>query len=330
MGLEAKVKIQTTEGISFEGHDEISILDSALSSGHVFEYSCKNGQCGVCKTALIEGEVVEIQPQIALTEKDRKQQNILTCCCAPKTGIIIDAEELSALEGIEVKTLPARIHTIEQVSEHIVAVQLRLPPSANLKFLEGQFIDVLACGVRRSYSIASTVNEQFLTLYIKKLEGGVLSQYWFHDAKKNDLIRIEGPKGSFFFREPKKKVVFLATGTGIAPVKAILDKLESQAERYEYISFSLLWGNRYMDDFFWQPSYAKLKLNFVPVLSRPQAQWGGRSGYVQDAFIEENTSLELTQVYACGSLQMIQSASEKLIKKGLHKKCFYADAFVSS
>ena len=324
------MKINTEEGISFEGYEDISILDSALLSRHVFEYSCKNGQCGVCKTKLIEGEIVEIQPQLALTEKDRKQQNILTCCCAPKTDIIIDAEELSALAGIEVKTLPARIHTIEQVSEHVVVIQLRLPPSANFKFLEGQFIDVLACGVRRSYSIASTANEQFLTLYIKKLEGGVLSQYWFYNAKPNDLVRIEGPKGSFFFREPKEKVVFLATGTGIAPVKAILDKLESQAGMYDRVSFSLFWGNRYMDDFFWQPSYTKLNFNFVPVLSRPQVQWSGQTGYVQDVFIAENTPLEFTQVYACGSLQMIQSASEKLIKQGLNKKYFYADAFVSS
>ena len=324
------MKVQTVKGVSFEGGGDISILDSALASGHVFEYSCKNGQCGVCKAELIEGEVVEIQPQIALSEIDKEHSNILTCCCAPKTNIIIDAEELSVLKGIEVKTLPARVHVIEQVSEHIVAVQLRLPPSANLKFLEGQFIDVLACGVRRSYSIASTVNEQLLTLYIKKLEGGVLSQYWFYDVKQNDLIRIEGPKGSFFFREPMKRVIFLATGTGIAPVKAILDKLESQAEIYENISFSLLWGNRYIDDFFWEPSYVKLKLNFIPVLSRPQSRWGGRTGYVQDVFIEEDTSLEFTQIYACGSLQMIQSASEKLIEKGLDKKCFYADAFVSS
>ncbi|MBN4060621.1 2Fe-2S iron-sulfur cluster binding domain-containing protein [bacterium AH-315-I20] len=322
--------IKTKEGIVLEGNSTVSILDTALQNKHIFEYSCKNGQCGVCKTTLVSGDVVELQAQQALTEEDRSKRKILTCCCAPTTDIVIDAEELSALKDIEIKTLPARIQSIEKVSEHIVVVQLRLPPTAQMKFLEGQFIDVLACGVRRSYSIASTADEALITLYIKKLEGGVLSQYWFEDAKPNDLLRIEGPKGSFFFRESKKEIVFLATGTGIAPVKAMLDKLESQAELYQGISFLLFWGNRYGDDFFWEPNYNALNLNYVPVLSRGNSAWEGKTGYIQDILLETHEVSTDMQVYACGSLAMIQSASKVLIDHGLDEASFYSDAFVSS
>ena len=323
--------IKTLEGIKLEGSGVSSILESALHSGHAFEYSCKNGQCGVCKTTLLEGEVVELQAQIALTETDKENKRILTCCCAPQADILIDAEELSALRGIEIKTLPARINNILQITDHIVEVELRLPPTAGFNFLEGQFIDVLGPeGVRRSYSIANSTNEKTIKLFIKKVENGVLSQYWFNEAKENDLLRIEGPKGSFFFREAKKNKIFMATGTGIAPVKSILDKLAETPEIFSGNSFSLYWGNRRVEDFFWSPNYSSLNLNYVPVLSKENEAWQGRVGYIQDIIIEDGLAMEDTQVYACGSLQMIESASSLLATNGLEEKKFYADAFVSS
>jgi len=323
--------IKTQEGIEFEGSDASSILESALHSSHAFEYSCKNGQCGVCKTTLLEGEVVELREQITLTQADRKSKKILTCCCAPTTDILIDAEELSALQGIEIKTLPARINNVLEITDYIVEVELRLPPTASFNFLEGQFIDVIGPeGVRRSYSIANHANEKTIKLFIKKVENGVLSQYWFHEAKANDLLRIEGPKGSFFFRQPERNIIFMATGTGIAPVKSILDKLAETPDVFSAIYFSLYWGNRRVEDFFWSPSYSSLNLNYVPVLSKENDLWHGRLGYIQDMVIEDSLSMGDTQVYACGSLQMIESASILLVEKGLEEKQFYADAFVSS
>jgi len=325
------MEIKTTEDIVFTGNVDTSILDSALSQGHVFEYSCKNGQCGVCKTTLLKGKVVELQAQQALTGADKAAKKILTCCSAPQTDILIDTEELNALCGIEVKTLPARIASMTKHSEHIIEVKLRLPPTASFQFLEGQYIDVIGSNaVRRSYSIANAVSQKNITLFIKKVEAGVLSKYWFEEAQENDLLRIEGPKGSFFFREPAKQIVFLATGTGIAPIKSILDKLVQDAEQYKNVSFSLYWGNRSQEDFFWQPEYTALNLKFVPVLSRADALWQGKEGYIQDVFIADDMGYSDMQVYACGSLAMINSAKEVLMKNGLLEKHFYADAFVSS
>jgi len=325
------MEIKTTENIVFTGNVDTSILDSALSQSHVFEYSCKNGQCGVCKTTLLKGEVVELQVQQALTEADRAAKKILTCCSAPQTDILIDTEELSALCGIEVKTLPARIASMTKHSEHIIEVELRLPPTASFQFLEGQYIDVIGPNaVRRSYSISNAASQKNITIFIKKVEAGVLSTYWFNEAQENDLLRIEGPKGSFFFREPAQQVVFLATGTGIAPVKSILDKLLQDAEQYKNVSFSLYWGNRYQEDFFWEPEYTALNLKFVPVLSRADGLWQGKVGYIQDVFIADDMGYLDMKVYACGSLQMIESAHQKLVQAGLDDKYFHSDAFVSS
>ena len=165
---------------------------------------------------------------------------------------------------------------------------MRLPPTANLTFLEGQYIDISGPqGIRRSYSIANSASGKLLKIWIKKVEGGAFSQYWFNEAKANDLVRIEGPKGSFFFREPKLNIIFMATGTGIAPVKSILDKLAETPDVFSAVSFSLYWGNRNVDDFFWQPSYTSLNLNYTPVLSKENEAWQGRVGYIQDIVIED-------------------------------------------
>ena len=323
--------IKTPEDIVFEGNSMMSILESALSVGHVFEYSCKNGQCGACKVSLLEGEVVELQNQVALSEHDRKNRKVLTCCCAPNTDVLIDAEELSALKDIVVKTLPARINQLTKHSEHILEVELRLPPTAEFNYLEGQFIDVIApSSVRRSYSIANRADEKTIKLYIKKVEQGVLSQYWFEKAKVNDLLRIEGPKGTFFFRGKRKKIVCLATGTGVAPIKAILDKFDKQHNLGDELQVALYWGNRAIEDFCWQPEYENLSMDYHPVLSRGDDSWQGRVGYVQDVAGEDIQDYSDTEVYACGSLQMIESAKEVLTAKGLPDTHFYADAFVSS
>jgi len=323
--------VKTSSGVNFDGSCDSSILDAALTHGYHFEYSCNSGQCGVCKTTLLEGQVTELKEQQALSSSDKAIGKILTCCCAPATDVVIDAEDLSALKDIEVKTLPARINKIIRHSEHIIEVDLRLLPSAAFKFLEGQYIDVIGPnGVRRSYSIANSSDEKILKLFIKKLENGVMSQYWFDEAKQNDLLRLEGPKGSFFFRDVKKHIVFMATGTGIAPVKSMLNMLERRDDLPEDVTFSLYWGNRHPEDFFWQPDYESLQLNYIPVLSRRHAEWNGRVGYIQDMVIEDALAIKDARFYACGSLNMIESAHKSLLANGLDEKYFHSDAFVSS
>lgn len=327
----APYRVRTLAGLDFEAGSETTLLNAALAHGLHFEYSCNNGQCGVCKTKLIEGRVVELRPQTALTEEDIQAGRVLICCCAPASDVLIDAVDLGALRDIEIKTFPARINSIVHHTRHIVEVALRLPPSANFRFLEGQYVDVMGPGgVRRSYSLANSADETVLKLYIRERENGVLSRYWFHEAKENDLLRIEGPKGSFFLREMKRHVVFLATGTGIAPIKAMLDRLDRRGGEMEDVTCSLYWGNRHPEEFFWEPEYTNILVNYVPVLSRPNASWSGRIGYVQDSLLEDVSDLAECRVYACGSPEMIRSASHLLAERGLPEGCFHSDAFVSS
>lgn len=325
-----KMLISTTEGKQFDTQGDQSILDAALKSDLVFEYSCKNGQCGVCKTTLLKGDVIELQAQLALTDQERNDDKVLTCCCAAATDIEIDAVDLSALHCIEIKTLPARVSQVSYLSNNIVEIKLRLPPTADFQFIEGQYLDVIWNSIRRSYSIASISSEKEITLLIKRFENGQMSDYWFNKIQANDLLRIEGPKGTFFLRDDDKPLIFLATGTGIAPIKSILHRLEYDADYQQIHAIAVYWGNRYPEEFVWQADFHKLKVDFYHVLSRSVANWAGETGYVQDTALSKHANLNVSAVYACGSNAMIQVAKQQFLASGLPENRFHSDAFVQS
>ena len=322
--------INTIEGKGFSSIDGKTILDSAFSSELVFEYSCKNGQCGTCKTTLLKGEIIEVQKQLAL-DKDDAHDQFLTCCCVAASDILIDAIDLSAMHGIEVKILPIKISSLDLLSEDIMQVKLRLPPASNFEFLEGQFIDIIGPNsIRRSYSIASISSNKEIIILIKRVKGGEFSNYWFNEAKSNNLLRIEGPKGTFFLRDKAKPLVFLATGTGIAPIISILDGLESDPDFNQTKSISLFWGNREQQDFVWKPNFKKINVDFYPIISRKDDNWKGEIGYVQDVALRISDNARKINVYACGATEMINSAKASFVKSGLSENDFYSDAFVQS
>ena len=324
-------KISLVNGSTIQNIQSLTILNSAMISELNIAYSCKTGRCGVCKVSLLKGEVKELQAQLALTTTDRENHKILTCCCEPITDVVIDAEDLAALKGLNVKTLPSRIAKINVLSNDIIEIQLRFPPSADFKFLEGQYLDVIWNGIRRSYSIASTSLDKEVTLLIKKVELGIMSNYWFTEAKLNDLLRIEGPKGTFFLRNKENPIIMLATGTGIAPIMSILHKLDQDKNYQQLQSISLFWGNRFVDDFVWQPEFKNITVNLEKIISKPNSSWIGKSGYIQNIALEVlGDKVIESDVYACGSNEMIQSAKQNFIQAGLKEGRFYSDAFVQS
>jgi CDP-4-dehydro-6-deoxyglucose reductase len=159
---------------------------------------------------------------------------------------------------------------------------------------------------------------------------GEMSRYWFQQAKVKDLLRLRGPLGTFFLRgQAGKDLVLLATGTGIAPVKAILEELSSQPAGAQPRSLTVYWGGRRREDLYWQPPDMP-SLKFVPVLSRAGDDWTGQRGHVQDVMLRDHAYLADTLVYACGSNAMIHSAQAQLHAAGLPDRQFHSDAFVCS
>jgi CDP-4-dehydro-6-deoxyglucose reductase, E3 len=325
--------IITSSGRKFTGAEGETLLDAALRADVALAYSCKSGRCGTCKSQVHSGSTAATHEELALTEAERADGWILSCVRTATSDVCLSADDLGNVKLIPARTLPCRIHSLDRLSDDVNKVVLRLPPSTVFSYHPGQYIEVIGTGgVRRSYSIANAQGQcNLIELHIRAVAGGVMSGYWFDRARPNDLLRMTGPFGTFFLRDVAgQDVVFLATGTGIAPVKAMLEGLANTPRELKPRSIAVYWGGRSPSDFYWDPATIQLGGRFVPVLSRANAEWVGAKGYVQQAMMADAPALMQTAVYACGSEVMINSARELLLAAGLPKRRFSSDAFVCS
>ena len=323
--------ITLDSGKKFESTVSLSLLDAAAQAGITLPYSCKTGRCSTCKCKVLSGQSTAMVDELGLTVDEKAQGFILSCVRSASTDMLIEVEDLGDQVIPEVRTLPARISSLEKLAPDVLSVKLRFPPNTPLSYLAGQYIDVIGPGgLRRSYSIANApAAERELALHIRAVQGGAMSDYWFNQAQANDLVRINGPLGSFFMRPlAGLHLVFLATGTGIAPVKAMLEQLANAPATDQPLSVTVYWGGREPQDLYANPSQWHPALRYVPVLSRASGAWMGTCGYVQKALLSDAPDLAHTVVYACGSDAMIQSAKAALTRAGLPNKRFYSDAFV--
>lgn len=330
--------IQLASGTCFTATGQESLLDAALTAGITFDHSCRSGRCSSCKARQVSGVTEPLQAETGLSEAEREAGWILTCVRRAVDDVVLDAEVLEGVTLYPARNYPCKINAMERLAEDVVAVTLRLPPGQVLPFYPGQYVDiVMRDGVRRSYSLANAPRaDNLLELQIRQVPGGAMSAYWFAAAKVNDLLQVKGPLGSFFLRESVgKHVVMLATGTGIAPIKAMLEQIATQSPEQAPRSITLLWGGRHPGDLYWNPCSVDLQkagitLDYRPVLSRADEQWQGARGYVQDVLLQYRQDFRDTAVYACGSEAMIDSARAQLTAAGLELKHFFSDAFLCS
>lgn len=325
--------IHLTSGREFAAASGVTLLDAASTAGIALPYSCRTGRCSTCKALVQRGQTHPLTDEVGLSLEEIEAGWILTCARTALSDVALDIEDLGAVELPQPRTLPCRIAELERLAPDALRVRLRLPPASNFSFIPGQYIDIIGVnGTRRSYSLANaSFSDKWLELHVRAVTDGIMSDYWFNHAKINDLLRLNGPLGTFFLRECKNTdIFFLATGTGIAPVKAILESLMDIPEDRQPQSITVLWGGRKPEDFYIDLAAIPGAHSYIPVISRPYDGWTGAKGYVQDILLSTAMNLSKAAVYACGSNNMIQSAKERLVDAGLPVKRFYSDAFVSS
>ena len=325
--------VTLSSGKSFQAPDGVSIVDAATQANIALPYSCKTGRCSTCKCKVLIGTTRALRPETGLSEQEHAEGWVLSCARAADTDLVLEVDDLSGVELPRPKTWPCRIKEVIHLAPYVVKVILRLPPTEDFQFVPGQYIDIIGPnGIRRSYSLAnSSFADKVLELHIRAVEGGVMSDYWFKQAKPNDLLRLNGPLGTFFLRETvDMDLVFLATGTGIAPVKSMLESLAKCQFDQRPKSITVLWGGRHAQDLYLNVDEIIGEFSYIPVQSRPANNWTGAEGYVQDVLLGAKPDLTNTVVYACGSDAMIHSAKIRLVEAGLPGKRFYSDAFVSS
>jgi len=326
-------EIVTTTGKRFRAHEGESILDAALRNGVALEYSCRSGRCSTCKAQLRGGSTAALHDESGLSPTQRADGWILTCVRVASSDLVLEVEDLGNVRMFRARTHPCRVQILEHVSPDVARVVLRLPPGAEFRYHPGQYIDILAQGgLRRSYSIANAhAAGNQIELHVRRIPGGTMSDYWFGQAKANDLLRLQGPLGTFFLRDVAgRDLLFLATGTGIAPVKAMLEGLLVTDPELRPDSTRVYWGGRSPPDFYWNFSGVGTEYRFVRVLSRPYDGWTEARGHVQDVLLAERPDLHRSTVYACGSDLMVRDSRRVLVDAGLPERRFHSDAFLPS
>jgi CDP-4-dehydro-6-deoxyglucose reductase, E3 len=333
-----QVTIQPS-GHQYQVPDDETVLKAALAEGFNLPYGCRNGACGSCKGKILEGRVdYGHYTESVLSELEKNAGYALFCCAKPLTDLVIEVREIHANKDIVVKKLPCRVAKLERVTDDVVLLHLKLPASERLQFLAGQYVEIIMKdGQRRSFSMANAPHDdEFMQLHVRFVQGGSFTTQVFNTMKERDILRFEGPLGSFYLREDSPKpIVFVASGTGFAPIKSILEyAFRKGIER----PMTLYWGGRRPQDLYLSAlaeQWARDHPNFtyVPVISDglPEDAWTGRTGFVHRAVMEDFPDLSAHQVYACGVPIMVDSARADFTQKcGLSLDEFFADSFTTT
>ncbi len=333
-----QVTIRNT-GHRFSARDGSTILQSALDAGLVLPYGCRDGACGSCKGKLVDGSIdYGRYSEKALTAQERAQGYALFCQAKPLSDVAIEAREVRKAGDIQVRKLPARVQKLERAADDAMIVYLKLPANERLMFLPGQYIDILLKdGTRRSFSMANAPHDdEYVQLHVRHVPGGAFTDHVFQTMKERDILRLEGPFGTFFLREESAKpIVLVASGTGFAPIKALI---EAALRKGIPRPMTLYWGARRPKDLYldalperWAAEHSGFK--YVPVISDALAEdrWDGRTGFVHRAVMEDLSDLSGHQVYACGVPIMVDSARRDFIQRcRLPENEFFADSFTTA
>ncbi|HEY0255400.1 MAG TPA: FAD-binding oxidoreductase [Kofleriaceae bacterium] len=301
-------------GHVFEIGPSQTILNAALAAGFSIPYSCRTGCCSTCKGRVLAGTIDQgLVLEKHLSQGERDAGLALLCSARATSDCTIEIAELEGLAAVQPRLYPARIAKLERIDD-VSILQLRMPLNENMHFVAGQYVELLVNNVRRSYSIANPPDPNglpFVELHVRHYPQGAASQYLHTVAKEREMVKLEGPYGTFFLRDSAKPAILLASGTGFAPIKAIVEQaLRTKSSR----DLTLYWGGKV---------YARSLVESWPI----RAQFP--EGYPHEAVMRDVPDLSGHQVYACGAPAMVDAARADFTARcGLPADEFFADAFI--
>jgi len=327
-------------GRTYVAETDEALLAAAIRNGIGLPYGCKDGACGSCKCKKLEGTIVQGTHQLkALSIEEASQGFILTCCATALSDVVIESRNVTDESAFPIKKMPTRVASLTKASHDVMLMRLQLPAADVFKYHAGQYVEfLLRDGARRAYSMANAPHTQAeapqVELHVRHTPGGKFTDHVFSAMKEKEILRVEGPFGSFYLREDSTKpMVLLAAGTGFAPIKAMIEHMQFKRITRPAV---LYWGGRrpadlYMNDWVAARVAEMPNLSYVPVISDALAEdaWTGRTGFVHNAVLQDLPDLSGFQVYACGAPIVVDSAQAAYIQAGLPADEFFADSFVT-
>ncbi len=326
------------EGREFAASRGDNLLAAALAAGINLPHSCKSGNCGSCRARLVSGQIDYPRGRpLGLTTAEADDGFVLLCQAHARTDVVLEARRVRSVEQVEVKSLPARIQRLERLGTDVMRVMLRLPAVEQLRFLPGQYLDVmLDGGRRRSFSIASPPHDSdLLELHVRHAPGGGFTEWLFREAREGALLRIEGPLGSFVYQDDDRPLLLIAGGTGFAPIKSILRhvlerRLLGMTRASRRMQF--FWGVRTPADLYELPLVESWvarhgEFTFTPVFSAATDAASAQTGFVHEVVLRAGLELAAHDIYAAGPPAMIAAIRTSFVAAGADLERLYFDSF---
>jgi len=318
-------------GHQFQAEPDQTLLAAALAQRIGLPYGCRQGTCGSCTAQLLTGRVR--YPDGTPPALDGQPPGAcLTCQAMPASDLALRVAEIERLSEIEVRTLPCRIAEKTQLNHDVMRLRVKLPEGQRLAYRAGQYIEfLLRDGSRRAFSIANPPHDdELLELHIRRVPGGRFSDEVFETLAARAILRLQGPLGTFVLREESPRPILLVGGgTGFAPLKAMLEHaFHCGIAR----PITLYWGVRSQRDLYlpalpahWEREYPQFR--WIPVLSEPDHDWAGRTGWVHEAVLADQPTLADHDVYLSGPPPMVDAGRAAFEAAGLAVDHLFSDAF---
>jgi len=325
-------KVRTEPGShEFQAASGETLLDAALRQGIGLPYGCRNGRCGSCSATIVEGAVSYPSGKTDALE-GQPIGTCLTCQAVADSDLLLRVAELENAAEIEPRMLPCRVAKKEQLSHDVVRIYLKLPDNQRLQFFAGQYLDfILRDGRKRAFSIANAPHDdELIELHVRHVPGGEFTDYVFDSMRERSILRILAPLGTFILREHSDRpVIFMGGGTGFAPIKGMIEHaLHAGIER----PMHLYWGVRSRRDLYlpelperWVREHANL--TYTPVLSEPDPDWEGRTGFVHEVVVADHPDMSGFDVYLSGPPVMVEAGRLAFEARGLSVDHMFSDAF---
>jgi propane monooxygenase reductase subunit len=331
-------------GIEIDIDEEQTVLRSAAEQGLMLMHGCKEGQCGSCKSFVLDGDDIELDRYSTFALPDYEKEEGFTLLCRAHvyedvTIELLNFDEDMIRSGLPIQNAVAEVVSIEEVTHDLRHLVLRLISPAEITFFPGQYVDITVpgAGATRSFSMANTSSREDgrLEFVIKVYPGGLFSSLLDERLKPGDRLDLTGPFGVFTLREgTDEDLIFVGGGAGLAPILALL---RSMAERGIDRRAVFYYGARTRRDLCFIPELRALEeklgnFRFVPALSEPTEGdgWDGEVGLVTDVVRRHEKDLRRAHAYLCGPPPMVEAAMPLLAELGVGEKHIYYDKFTTT
>jgi len=325
--------VTLASGTVFEASPDETILQAAFRAGIWLPSACRTGACGSCRARISRGDFQHIGPTQALSAAQRDRGTALLCRAHATGDLRIDIAELPEPPPSERPAVPARVIGLVRENEQVMRLTLRLPPLDRLEFIPGQFVCIRhAGGFDRSFSIANAPRQDgTIELHVGRVSGGAFTGHVFDHLQLNDILHVSGPFGNFTLAAEPRASIFIAGGTGIAPVRAILEKIAAGSF---HIPVVVYWGSRASSGFYLDRELLEFSstygIGYIPVISGCDKTWAGRTGLVHEAVLQDFGDLSGFDIYACGNPAMVGAARDAACCRGASPDRFFSDSFYPS